>query len=75
MELEYLKANIFQLAVNLIYAFVALLAGIWAFRFIDKYLFKEVDFVQEIKNGNVAAAIISASIILFVGFIVGLAMS
>ena len=75
MELEYLKANVFQLAVNLAYAVVSLIAGILAFRFIDKFLFTEIDFVEEIKNGNIAASIISASIILFVGFIVGIAMS
>ena len=75
MELEYLKANIFQLLMNLVYALFALLAGIFAFRFIDKFIFREVDFSQEIKKGNVAAAIISSAIIIFVAIIVGFAMA
>ena len=75
MELEYLKANIFQLLMNLVYALFALLAGLSAFRFIDKFIFREIDFMQEIKKGNVAAAIISSSIIIFVAIIVGFAMA
>ena len=75
MELEYLKANIFQLLMNLVYALFALLAGLSAFRFIDKFIFREIDFMQEIKKGNVAAAIISSSIIIFVAIIVGCAMA
>lgn len=75
MEFEYLKANIFQLVMNLVYAVVALLAGIFSFRFIDRFIFTEIDFMKEIKNGNVAAAIISAAIIMFVAVIVGFAMS
>ncbi len=74
MELEYLKANFFQLIMNLMYAIFALLAGIFSFRLIDKYIFPEIDFILEIKNGNTAAAIISAAIILFVAVIVGFAM-
>ncbi|MCK5706778.1 MAG: DUF350 domain-containing protein [Candidatus Aureabacteria bacterium] len=74
MEFEYLKANVFQLLMNLVYALFSLLAGIFAFRFIDKYIFREIDFMQEIKNGNTAAAIISAAIFMFVAFIVGFSM-
>ena len=41
MEFEYLKANIFQLIMNLTFSLFALLAGIFAFRFIDKYIFTD----------------------------------
>ena len=75
MELEYLKANVFQLLMNLVYALFALFAGIFAFRFIDRFIFREIDFMQEIKKGNTAAAIISAAILMFVALIVGLSMA
>jgi uncharacterized membrane protein YjfL (UPF0719 family) len=75
MEWEYLKANGVQLMVNLAYAFFALVIGIIVFRFIDKYLFREIDFIDEIKKGNVAAAVFASALLLFVAFIVGFSVS
>jgi uncharacterized membrane protein YjfL (UPF0719 family) len=70
METGFFLATSFNLIVNLIYTIIALFIGIFALKIIDKKLLKSIDIEQELKNNNMAVAIFSSTILLFVAFII-----
>ena len=70
MESEFLWATVFNLAMNLLYTVIALFIGIFALRIIDKKLLKSIDIEKEIKNNNMAVAVFSSTVLLFVALIV-----
>ena len=67
---EFFLATVFNLGMNLMYTVIALFIGIFALRIIDKKLLKSIDIEQEIKNNNMAVAVFSSTILLFVALIV-----
>ena len=70
MGSEFFFATLFNLGINLIYTLVALFIGIFALQIIDKKLLKSIDIEQEIKENNMAVAVFSSTILLFVALIV-----
>jgi uncharacterized membrane protein YjfL (UPF0719 family) len=70
MESGFLWATVFNLAMNLLYTVIALFIGIFALRIIDKKLRKSIDIEKEIKNNNMAVAVFSSTVLLFVALIV-----
>ncbi len=70
MESQFLYATLFNLGVNLIFTILALFIGVIALIVIDKKLLRRVDIEEELKKGNVAIAIFSSTILLFVALIV-----
>jgi len=70
MQTEFFLGTIFNLIMNLVYTIVALFIGIFALKIIDKKLLTSVDLEKELKNNNIAVAIFSSTILLFVAFIV-----
>lgn len=70
MQTEFFLATVFNLLMNLVYTIIALFIGILALKFIDKKLLTSIDIEKELKNNNIAVAIFSATILLFVAFIV-----
>lgn len=75
MEITSLEQNIIFMLINLGYAVLSLFISVIALVVIDKFIFKDVDFIQEIKNGNIAVAIFQSVILLFIGIVVSSAMS
>lgn len=74
MEVSTLEQSITLMLINLGYAVLSLFISVVALVIIDKLIFKDVDFMQEIKNGNLAVAIFQSVILLFIGIIVSSAM-
>jgi uncharacterized membrane protein YjfL (UPF0719 family) len=74
MDAQFWKATAVTLTINLVYAVVALIVGVAAVRWIDKVMFPEIDFMEEIKKGNMAAAIFAGVLMLFVAVILGHAL-
>ena len=70
MQSEFFLATVFNLVMNLVYTIVALFIGIFSLKIIDKKLLTSVDLEKELKNNNIAVAIFSSTILLFVAFIV-----
>ena len=70
METEFFIATIFNLIMNLIYTIVALFIGILALKVIDKKLLTSIEIEEELKNNNMAVAVFSSTILLFVALIV-----
>ncbi len=58
------------LGINLGYALIALFISVLALIIIDKYLFRRVDFIDEIKKGNIAASIFYSVLLLFIGIVI-----
>jgi uncharacterized membrane protein YjfL (UPF0719 family) len=70
METEFLIATLVNMGINLIYTLLALIVGIMGLKVIDDKLLKHVNIEEELKNGNVAVAIFSSTILIFVALIV-----
>jgi uncharacterized membrane protein YjfL (UPF0719 family) len=73
-EPTFYLATLMNLLINLLYTIVALVVGLSAFTYLDRKLFPTIDFVEEIKKGNIAAAIFASTILLFIGILIGFAL-
>ncbi|MFH1480745.1 MAG: DUF350 domain-containing protein [Pseudomonadota bacterium] len=74
MDWNFVRASLVMLVSNLVYAVVALFVGLFALRLFDRILLKRIDLEEEIKKGNLAAAIFASTILLFVALILGFAL-
>jgi uncharacterized membrane protein YjfL (UPF0719 family) len=75
MDNEFAKASLMLLAGNLVYALAAVVLGVICLKLVDHFLLKKIDLEEEIKKGNVAAAIFGSTILLFVAILIGLSLS
>ncbi len=74
-ELTTLEQTLTFLLINLGYAVLALVVSIVALIAIDKYIFTRIDFMEEIKKGNLAAGLVYSVILLFIGLVVATALN
>ena len=70
MEWGFIWASFMNLAVNLSYTVIALFVAVYALTLIDKKLLKNVDIQKELKANNIAVAIFSSSLLIFVALII-----
>ena len=70
MEWDFINAGLINLVINLCYTLVALFVALLALLIADKYLLKNVDIQQELKNNNISVAVFASSIMLFVALII-----
>jgi uncharacterized membrane protein YjfL (UPF0719 family) len=75
MDDEFAKASLMLLAGNLVYSLVALILALICLKLVDYFLLKKIDLEEEIKKGNIAAAIFGSSTLLFVAILIGLSLS
>lgn len=64
MDMEFVRASAMMLGVNLIYAMAGFFISVIAILIVDKIFLKKICLQDEIKKGNIAAAIFAASLIL-----------
>lgn len=74
MDLSFLAATSLQLGINLIYTILAIVIGVIALKYIDRWLLKTIDLEDEIKKGNIAAAIFASTILLFIAIIIAFSL-
>ena len=74
MNHTVLVANLAAMGLNLVYAVIALAIGLAAMKAIDRFVFPEIDFMTEIKRGNIAAAIFAGTVVLFMAFVLASAV-
>ncbi|WP_028111071.1 DUF350 domain-containing protein [Ferrimonas sp. YFM] len=74
MEITSVEQNAVFMFLNLSYAVISLFVSVIALVIIDKFVFRRIDFIEEIRKGNLAVAIFQSTILLFVGFVVSSAM-
>ena len=70
MNTDFMLATLFNLGINLVYTILALLVGVAALVVIDKKLLKSTEVEKELKEGNLAIAIFSSTVLIFVALIV-----
>ena len=70
MEIDFLSMTLVNLGINLMYTIVALVVSLVALMIVDKKLLKGISIEDEMKKGNIAVAIFSSTILLFVALIV-----
>ena len=75
MDWQFVAATAVMLVINLVYAIVALFVGVISVRLVDHFLLKKIDLEEEIKQGNIAAAIFGSVLVLFVAILIGLALA
>ena len=75
MDGQFVMASATMLLVNLVYAVVALFVGLVTMRLLDHFMLKKLDLEEEIKKGNIAAAIFAGTLLLFVAIIVSAAVA
>jgi len=75
MDWKFVTASSVMLLVNLVYAIVALFVGVLALRLLDRLILRKVDLQDEIRKGNIAAAILAGTMLLFVAIILGLTLA
>jgi uncharacterized membrane protein YjfL (UPF0719 family) len=61
---------VMTMVVNLLYTLLAIGLAVFAVRLVDEKVFTKVDFQEEIKKGNMAAAILVAAIMIFMAIVV-----
>jgi hypothetical protein len=71
MNWQFIEANLINFLINLLYALTALIIGVVAFRLIDHIFFNKIDFIEEIRKGNIAAAIYAGILLLFIAILLG----
>ncbi|MBE0360018.1 DUF350 domain-containing protein [Pseudoalteromonas aliena] len=75
MEITSIEQNTIFMIINLGYAVISLFVSVIALVIIDKVIFKQIDFIEEIRKGNIAVAIFQSMILLFIGIVVSAAMT
>jgi uncharacterized membrane protein YjfL (UPF0719 family) len=70
METGFFMATLFNLFMNIFYTLVALVVGLIALHVVDRRLLKSLDIQEELKNNNMAVAVFSSTVLLFVALIV-----
>ena len=75
MEISNLEQMVQFYAINIAYAVIALLVSVIALLLIDKFIYRNINFIEEIRDGNIAAAIFYSCLLLFVGVIVSISLS
>jgi uncharacterized membrane protein YjfL (UPF0719 family) len=64
MDLAFAKASALMLGINLLYAVIGFLLSVLAIFLIDKIFLKKLDLEEEIKKGNIAAAIFASALVI-----------
>ena len=71
---DILYGSLLSGSINIAYAVASVALALALFWFVDHYLLKSINFLEEIKKGNVAAGLFSGLIILSVALVVGMSM-
>lgn len=75
MEISNVTQMLQYYGINIAYAVIALLVSVLALVIIDKFIYRNIDFIEEIRDGNIAAAIFYSTLLMFVGVVVAISLS
>ena len=68
---HHLQAVALNWLINIVFGIAALIAALLAIGLCDKLLFRQIDFIEEVTKGNMAAAIAFAAMLAFAAYIIG----
>ena len=75
MEVTTLNQTILNLLISLAYAIATLLVSVVTLYLIDHYVYRKIDFIEEIRKGNIAASLFYSVLLIFVAVIVTVAIN
>ena len=70
MEITTLGQTLIHLGISLGYAMVTLIVAVLTLWGIDHFLYRNINFIEEIKKGNIAASIFYSVVLIFVAILV-----
>ena len=74
MDMDFAKASAVMLAINLLLAFLGIVIAVIGIKLVDLFFLRRIDLEEEIKKGNVAAAIFAAALVLGATMIIAQAL-
>jgi len=75
MEVTTVHQTIQNMLISLGYAIATLIVSVITLYLVDHYLYRKIDFIEEIKKGNIAASIFYSVLLIFVAVIVTVAIN
>ncbi len=75
MEPSPWMQNVISLAISLAFGLVTVVLSVVVLKGIDHFLYRDIDFVEEIKKGNLPAALFYCVLLTFVAVIVATSIS
>ncbi len=67
--------TVISLFISLIFGLIGLVVTVLTIKAIDAAFYRKIDLEEEIKRGNIAAAIFASALLLFAAIIIGNALS
>ena len=74
MEVTTLPQTAANLTLSVAYALVTVVLAVGTLVWVDRVIYRHIDFVQEMKNGNISATIFYSSLLVFIAVIVATAV-
>lgn len=74
MELTAWSQTVVSLATSLAFGLVTVVLSVLVLIAIDRFVYRDIDFVDEMRKGNLAASLFYCVQLLFVAVIVGVAI-
>ena len=74
MDMDFARASAVMLGINLLYALLGIVIAVIGIKLIDVFFLRRIDLEEEIKKGNIAAAIFAAALILGAAMIIARAL-
>ena len=75
MEITTINQTIINLLISLGYAVVSMLIALVTLYLVDHFIYKNINFIEEIKKGNIAASIFYSVILMFIAIIITVAIN
>ena len=75
MEITTFSQTLLNLLISLSFTIITLVVSVTTLYMIDHFFYKEIDFIEEIKKGNIAASIFYSVTLLFVAIIVTISIN
>ena len=75
MEVTTINQTIINLLISLGYAVVSMLIALVTLYLVDHFIYKNINFIEEIKKGNIAASIFYSVILMFIAIIITVAIN
>ena len=69
MPIDTLTQMLIHLGISFTIAVVTLIISLLSLFLIDHFIYKQIDFIEEIKKGNIAASIFFSVVLIFVAII------
>lgn len=75
MEVTTIEQTLINLGISLGYAVISMLVALATLYLVDHFIYKNINFIDEIKKGNIAASIFYSVVLIFIAVIITVAIN